>query len=882
MRVLLFGVAMVALVFQSHGKTLYRNDFSDRTSHVKYAPPYSDWSRYDYQLGVVSYGYMNSSYTYTSDMPWADPSKIQDGWIRGAFGTYSASSSVRTNGVDATKRFLGFNLNSGSDAIYRGYSYQPIGNSFTNGLVEYYIDMRAPSTWQTPADGKTPYFRFVPAYRTYLRNPDGSSNPLDKYPLQCCLQRNGANNMSQILMVSGSKDDPPAQSGTGFNGWTAGHWYRFRATVNLDSRVTTMKVWDLGTSVPTWATEGRPVTSDGGAAQVSKVVYRMPTEESGPLDGIAFIVSGVNPKSDLAKMPLATNIRVSWKAPGADNFVPCYSNDFTSCWRRRLQAGSVAHAYSTEATGVCTKEFTSYVNEEQVVENAKGSDPSKTLQPVGVDGWRRASGWAKAKPVVTQGGGTTNVLMVTQLSSDDISTQTANLVQTLGRKYVLGAEAPVDRLIYSIDMRTPKKWGRTSNQYCDAYLGDELLYTKGCNDDVAAKGYVAYTTHRVASAGLKGKGVSKGDTYPYAVNESTAENVESINCPSGTWYRLVFSADLKAKTYDYTLWKLGTSTHYSSAATPSAKVHEMYGLEMRAGLTDIACFGFRAYATGSTKSQAILVDNLNVSTVVGTETNLIYRNLFHLSRRYDVPAQASLTDANNISAGERDNWVRRADPLGTLDLREQDGNAFAAVASTGDNPAFAVQTLAKPLKAKAEHVISVDIRPPKRWVKNPNNRCWAQLLLGDDEFAQADVYDTNAAPQAKAALRIGFTNGGNKTALLGQYTNVCATVRDGKGNKYFPFKVNASSWYRFVVKTKPVEKTLDVDIYEIGSELTKVGAATGLAYDPDASGDGLSALALIGVGMADQTPYDVASPDIALFDNLTIESEDDGLMVIMR
>lgn len=100
---------------------------------------------------------------------------------------------------------------------------------------------------------------------------------------------------------------------------------------------------------------------------------------------------------------MADNIRVSWKAPGADNFVVAYEDDFSSRSYTVLSTPSSAASAAYPAPSTATKQhvdtFTSYVKGKSVGERdgydlfatvpVPTSPYNTALQPVGVDGWRQ-------------------------------------------------------------------------------------------------------------------------------------------------------------------------------------------------------------------------------------------------------------------------------------------------------------------------------------------------------------------------------------------------------------------------------------------------------------------------------------------------------------
>ena len=154
--------AALAETTPDNGEVLYANDFSTRGGAS--AAPSGNWRCYDYQPGKVAYNYpkaTSGSYTWSDGLAWAVPSDEQDGWVLSGNGTWAPNASVVTNSAaerpgDTDRPFLAFGINNAN--FYAARAYQPIGNSFTNGVVEYWVDMRGPGKWGSTAS--SPYFRF--------------------------------------------------------------------------------------------------------------------------------------------------------------------------------------------------------------------------------------------------------------------------------------------------------------------------------------------------------------------------------------------------------------------------------------------------------------------------------------------------------------------------------------------------------------------------------------------------------------------------------------------------------------------------------------------------------------------------------------------------
>ena len=120
--------------------------------------------------------------------------------------------------------------------------------------------------------------------------------------------------------------------------------------------------------------------------------------EKGGISGIGIDGIGSYKLADgaITNKVLVDNIRVSWKAPEAEEFEVCYENDFATRRYRTLSAAnrnteSAAYAPRTVVTNTATT-FTGYVKVaedfqvERIVPPMRS--PADKAQPVGLDGWR--------------------------------------------------------------------------------------------------------------------------------------------------------------------------------------------------------------------------------------------------------------------------------------------------------------------------------------------------------------------------------------------------------------------------------------------------------------------------------------------------------------
>ena len=850
---------------------LYANDFSARTGAS--AVPSGRWRGYDYQIGTVAYNYPNSTggaYTWSDGLAWADPSKSQDGWVLSGNGTWAAGVTVSTNSAaerpgDTDRPFLAFGINNAN--FYRSRAYQPIGNSFTNGVVEYWVDMRAPGKWGSTSS--TPYFRFFPVYRTYLQLPDNTVNEATAYP-----GKFGP-------MYLSSKTKARFYGGSSYNGSAGivgdgdggdfeldpGRWYRFRMVVNFETHWCIYSAWALGEEVPTWdsAVGARLVNSAG------KYIYRDITDEIGPLDGIGFEVGGINSgnPSVVTNMPAATNIRIGWKASDADTaFIPCYSNDFQTCWRRSLAAATASHAYAAPSgTGVSA--FSSYyVNSastipgSRIVSNASGSG----WQSIGMDGWKRIHHQGNAYPsVAASGEAGGNVLRVTQGNSS--ANGTSIYYGVLGN--TLGETISSGKVVLEADVRTPDKWYWDTSRMLDVALADDYAYTNATGSD--------FGTHVLSRFGFTSSDNTAAPYIRHLADTSLSSDTATTGAFS-TWYRVRIEADLDAKTSAYTLWSLGSSGNAADYEPTDAPVATKSGA-IRSTLSEVSTVVLYAYAVGSTAAGAAMFDNIKVWKVPtgGATTNLIYSNDFSVRRRCNAAATAELADAPNVVAAERDCWTRRGGSVSGPALLASSGNACLAMEAQEANPVCAVQDMGA-LAAKAKEVeVRVDLRPPSIWSANTASKAFFKVLLGGDALHSAATFG-GAAPADHARIAFGFSPAGSTALSLQRLTAVTAVAGDGATDTALGFTVDATHWYRFVAKAVSDSAKWSLAVYDQGTSHpassdangTLVASLSDLAQANTTDTGKLSTLGFYGSGIAGTSPTVADDPSLGLADNVVV------------
>lgn len=876
------AVAAISVQLALHGEYVqtYSNDCSNRSSGKPV--PCSEWMRYDYAVGGVLYDYATGSagsYTWTESLPWSNPSKCQDGWVLGANRYFAIIPKVYED--DGTsRRHLAFDINMTGKA--KAMAYQPVGNSFTNGCMEYVFDLHVPTSWG--AESGKPVFRFYPAFRTYLTNPELVSNPLTAYPFGCGFQGQynqvTVNSTEAVMVAARSSDKSGTGEIAGFIGTllTAGNWYRYRVTVDLDaSKAVTCALWDMGASVPAWNSVGTEVVSG-----VIASAYRFPSAATGPLEGFGLYAENVTSQGDVAKMPSVTNIRIAWRPTDASAFQPCYSNDFRTCWRRTLVKGGTSSAYpapSGSGAGV----FSSFpLTEKSVAATAAtrltpaATGGEWTVQDAGLDGWRRLSHMYLNEICVSESGTVAGKSLVMQGTSGN-SYRYGSFVQPFGEKVTSG------KVVIRADLKTPEYWSDNGGSHkLTLSLGNEALLTA----------YHRVRAERMAAdAGFSTDSKGWVNANLYYVNDSSGVTDTSGSIPGDKWNRVEIVADLDSRTYSMKVWKFSDphALDYEETSTP---YYEKTGIAMRFGVTDISSFAITGFAIpGAGWQYAAAFDNIVVKKIPTgeTEAQVLYTNDFDTRTIYNgVTPMQEIGERHNLQIAEWDFWTAGGSLANRASVLKDDGNACMALDGNADEPVCLRQMLPTALAMRGASRVSVDIRPPDAWLPGPTNRAFACVALGDGVFAAADVHD-GTVPTDSAAIRFGFNAGGATERVCGKIASVAAFVRDGNADSSLDFVVDAKHWYRFVATVEPGQNAYSLVVYDQGTSHPADEAANGtvvaqrnnISFATDRQMR-ITTLGVSGTGFGCLSPRTQNRPGLPLFDNLKIFDAKLGVVIVLR
>ena len=889
---LILGAAVAGAVCGLDAKTvIYSNDFSTRTSVVRAEP--GPWSTYAYTVGArLAYSYSASWYNYSPDIHWSDPTQIQDGWVQGAAGGYQEEaghyfpgSYVRVNNEDecpgdTTHPFGAFRFNALSHTWCR--VLQPIGNSFSNGVVRYAVDMRPPQVWgATKYGGWGPLFRFYPAFQRDLRHPEIGDNT-EENPCAIGFAQNTATDSPGNALVQGAKRNLRYGTENNFYGTVEpGHWYRCHVTIDIDRATCFMSMDDMGGAVPSW--DSAPVQADVLRMDTERS-WRFPmTPERGPIDGIAFQVEGVNSMDVVTNMPSFTNIKVEWKAPGTDTFLSCYENDFIICRKRTLQPPAPTFTYPeiTTATAFAANDACargSLWGADHLPDRAdtallvtKPLNSGESVEAVGFDNWRRiyCTGWAFATVANYDGN---HVLRASwPYGPGDEEGVYGCFAQPLGETLTSG------KVRMLADMRTPARFWYTANSGLYVCFGDANHHSSyGGGIDGSQTTYVS-----LAGIGCGGETLC----YPEWKTANSWPNAKGdFTCETSRWYRVETVVDLDARTWGFSIFDL-------EGGAPEQPVFTRTGLAYAhpAAQPNIAAFSISAYGAGYDADGVMLYDNIQVwknwNEQEGTGDE-IYRNDFTTRTRPSVRMAESLGDAPNVTSDETDRWtIRGGDADWVKRVKGENGNPCASFFCQNCNT-HPMQDFGTSVRT-GKLTVSADVRPPSVWHTGGVGRD-VGVYVGGPELAQGNLF-ANAEIWKAAATGFGFDGGGAPWNAAQVSHLVTAYCQDGLEARRFGFTTDPSHWYRFKATFDLKTRKVRVNVHDMGAghpELdtpdgTLVGLIENLAFVNDQVEE-LTTVCLRGVGLRTDKPWMAEDAGSAFFDNLKAEFTPLGCSIIVR
>ena len=908
-------------------RTPYANDFTTRTSG---AIPSARWMETSYIPGALARSVSSAGDAYNS------VTAYQDGWTMKA---NLARSGVLFRVADDSGNQGVLVTNTSSTAVTDGtVAMQPLCNEFSDGVLKISVDIRTPasSAFNTSANM---HCYLMPIYKSCMDVT--ASGIAGKYPMRmgAAWQHDGSSgyNLRAIAQAMNSGGDGTTYYGRqdSRNTIESGRWMRYEAILDLSAGTFTATFADLGTSHPTPETTGdSPVAFrrwEAANASTTLTFITPISAETGGIAGLAFYIADFK-KAAAADAPMFDNLAVSWKAPGADDFASVYENDFSTRRYRQVEpVGTTTGAYALAPTTNAVQS-SAYGASSAATVYAAGDDslrllvPARsgsngTLQPAGLDGWRRFDGVPGCSLVnpTSYGNGWSNgaVLRVTAPSTNCGKSQShAHLATPLGTALTSG----VVRLYF--DLMTPAKWQFPSDMntaWAGVYLGsahDATLIT-GSNDakvimtNKYACGGGYYINGSNGGTATSSKWMGSASTAPTA----TLTGIDSATPGNARWYRFRVTADLESKRYDIEAWGCGSQSGDVVGAVGRAMDDTSFMADDKLRLASsnrafhvtapaaidsivLSVNNASAYGDYGKKSSDTfnvgnypLFDNILVCRVNedGSDGFEIYRNDFDSSYRTSVQDAAVL--AGNTDREGADRWIRRNRVAGSMNVTDAGGGdgvvSMTGVGRSSDNRTmFAVQPFGASSKNCASVDFAADVRPPALFSPQSKDDTtssgFAYVEVGGDNYYQG-VYRPASDNNWRAEPRIGFGfRAVSGKDACSQFTNVVISVQTRPSSAAVTTNstvaIDTSHWYRFRVKANPTNAggKFTVKVYDQGATKPAANAADGELVEtfadlalPPFDGEGMTTFGLAACNFTGTRGGGLDDPNVVLVDNLS-------------
>ena len=854
---------------------VYRNDFSTRTSDQPL--PNDRWFLYTYDPSRVLY----KNYARNEEPPkacWNTNNEYQDGWAK----AYMDSATMQNSPAFAVATDSDHGSADNYFALFRsstsrsGTAIQSLHNEFTNGTIRFEIDIRRPSVWGSQGT-ETHAARALLVYRKYMDPVWQVGVNATAYPVMFGASWEGGTAKNRLVLhrrdESGTKTvfTPGSNAGYVCND----NWYRWRVFVDLDNQRCTCYIWDNGPSQP----EGRNTADNSTATRtVENLTYFFAdpmTEETGGIAGIGLngyrFLTGTGDGLNVTNAPCFDNIYLAWKAPESSEYVPFYENDFTTRRYRQIQPTPAAAVSYPVNAGVSSVDiFSSYVtNRATAADNSNltllvNNDPGL----IGMDNWKRL---VKGNRFAVIGTETAGKNMLRASGGDGV------VVQTLGETITSG------KVRISGDVRLPSEWNNgtaTIDARVCLALGNAVYWSGD---------FGSYTSRHVGYGCIAGQ--SKDEFCPtYLPSSGNIFTVKSadVTCTPTNWYRMVVTADLDAKTYDYELYALGPDAGVLDRTdVPPDPIYATNSIAFRNTISNIGAFSMFANKSGQDWEHYILWDNIQVwknwDSSAGTGT-LIYSNDFNNRRRYVEREKTELVHGPYTGTGV-DAWehVYRGDGMAWI---AGGANRFLALKSPENANLYFTQPLPDELPCGQRVTFRADVRPPCWWLNSGGQ--FVNIYLGGDTMRQYAIHAIT--PLADSVLAFGIFANNNSTSL-GRFTNSVLRVQDGTIKNVSGCVLPPDRWYRLVGSTVSGSTNWTFRAYDMGTvhpdidtpNGTELVRLDGLARrSAPGAKSGISAIAVSAGSIGGLEPWDVYDRGKALVDNLVVTAIPGGVYLIVR
>ena len=937
---------------------IYRNDFTRRVSEFPIprlgetytATPYTTGQANLFSYlgnGGVSaqygrdffgvYRMLDFSWWYASNIYEGLPS--QDGWFQPDWLYGGAKTS--TDPVYHHQAGI-FRLND--DPCFRfwystataraGLALHSLHNVFTCGVLRVQYDMRAPRCWDGAGAAK-PVIVF-PVFDKYMRSSAWNSGSFtwDCMPGAAGLRGGSVVNRAHPQYYDqgfNGLGDGTRQLGNNYNGSGSSekqvHWFRFVLDYNLDTAhfSGTIKSLEALHALDAYDSEVHPtfdtvttsakdntipkVNSAQGALWIgcaTNTTGALTTDmaalwaEKGGLSGIG-IAAGMTTtiafsgENVISNKVFIDNIRVSWKAPGADDFAVAYENDFETRTYTTLSSPATTECvYSATVSAVDTFDvFSGYellasTGDKQgpdarvVPSSVGGSAYGTTLQPTGIDGWRRV--------YCPEANGVSTAFAYSGYSDGEVKTAIAFCHQQryacIGNQ--IGEKVTSGKVRISADAYLPLAPNPGAyNLPPDGYgrigigIGTEAMYTALQAD---------HSAEVAACCGFlrtREEGVTNDYAYAAGPDATVTPSTTAIGT-KGSWYRLALTVDMDARTYDAAITPIGATTVADTATLAESPIYAVSGVALAANITDLASFYLWGYGYGDTvkwnEDRRGAFTNIRIAKINAQgkeESPILYANNFTLRKRVATaePRATSYLAYNYDCPDGPDVWVRRngakqmwGGASGTV--RDDGGNQFLSLGrESGDGERVLYTTPLDRIISNQTFTVRVDMRPPMAWTTES-----ARFLfgVGNRKMEQSQIYDSDSGRFA----RFGFSSFEAHTADVCFNTNIFFVAYNETGSrvKLAPTTpIDTSHWHRFIVRIDPDAQTYQVRVYDKGAAHPALGGDRGtlVAQSGDIKfcgekGEGASSLDLYVCGAGNTVGETGLDPMQAAVDNIEV------------
>lgn len=915
------------------------------------------------------YGYDNFLASYWSNVGDSRPS--YDGWFQPYFSKGTAGSydllflhtGTVYQEVDADGNVnpcFRFYYSPNSEATRTGTALKSLHNIFTNGQLRIQVDLKMP-LWLT----QQAHFWMFPVFDKYMDIEawEGTSQLANCAPGLFGVRSGGdVTRPYPLYYDSRKKVDGTTQLSNTYNVDAKNNindrvpWIRYVVTYDLDTgkfsgRWDALTPW-VSTMVlsnateyaalphPTFTNEVLTIKSSSfsNASWInSPAVTDLPAlwAEKGGISGIGFFLGKTGKASNDGCNIVGTiggisnnkvqadNIRVSWKAPGAEDFVVCYEDDFSNRTYRVVSAPDVGttatYATGTEETGPVYDAFTGYAASNSSTKNdgynkldflgTAKSPYGTTLQSVGVDDWRRLIPYTSGmngRPWINSaydGGAGGHVMEIGADASFACIAQTLMTNIVSGKvRIVADAHLPnikVDMFVLdntrdrmAIGLGTPALYSSVT-----AGIDPNTLASAGIYREVVNGTEIDEETGEQTAVKLTNDVVFVRDAENTVRDVALAEGVE---IERHKWYRLELVADVEARTYDMSITPLGALSVGPDFVPTNDVLYAESGIPFygsnTGGIGTFYLWGFGYGGTpSSSKAFRTCFDNVQVWNIVTngetTATNLVYSNIF--SKRVRMLANTTRASGRLSYQYDRDDgqdhWIRQnGSGAGMFEadatVRDDNGNQFLSLGrESGDGHQTRYTTSLGQSVDRGVVTITADVRPPEYWFGRTGGS--VILSLGNKLMEQNQVKNFAAGH----LLRFGFRDS-TSTGNGGRYSDIrpfvlCSpdgmAVGTGTGSyEYLGGAVSGSAkkWYRFIIKANMDKSTFDAAVYDMGTAHpepgsahgAQIGSVTGLSLmnPPD---DGLSSLDVACYGVTSTFGETGVDPLHALIDNISVK-----------